>query len=289
MTDLSRIILPTLVREDEIIMYFGKKVKSGYYSDIFDLLDDFSIIIYPQLNQYHHSENFSLLKDVANRIRTYILHYHTLFETEPDTRVLFDNMWRYNFKLPYAKRCIKTICPGITLTPDGSIKDFVVKDQTSSIKPFRPLITEKQQCPSFDIPSRAATDSDLISIYEDSSNMYIAEDRILWVFGTLLHSGKWSDAYSFIGCIMFVLKNQNELLAREKKYVPYKVLTPLKNKIRVICSTYLSEISGSDREEIIDGLVKLWHKRYSLFTIRNILKIFAPECKVSEEGEILFP
>jgi len=66
-----------------------------------------------------------------------------------------------------------------------------------------------------------------------------------------------------------------------------RVLTPLKNKIRVICSTYLCEISGSDREDIIDSFVKLWHKRYSLFTIRNMLKIFAPECKVSEEGKIM--
>lgn len=284
MADSSRTILPTLVREDEIIAYLRRKVKSGYYSNVFDLMDDFSIIIYPQLNQYYHSKNFCLLKDVANRIKTYIQHYRALFEKEKDTRVLFDNMWRYYFKLPYAKRCVKIICPDIILAPDGEIEESLEKIKST---PPIPLGTDKCQSPSFVVPQRAATVSDLNELYEDSFNMYITEDRILWVFGTLLQSGKWSDAYSFIGCIMFVLKNQSEFLTREKGFVPYKTLTPLKNKIRVICTTYKSEISGSDREEIIDSFVKLWHKRYSIFTVRNMLKVFAPKCNVSDEGVIL--
>ena len=288
MDQQSKKELPQLLNEQEIIEYFKNRISEGSYYDVFELLDDFSIMIYPQIRKRHSKLNFEILSGLAKKIRKYVLFYSEKFEKD-DLYSSFDDMWRYSFKLSYAKNVVRMFGEDVKFSPEGQFlstnsKEIARSDEDNEMFPIN-VITNEQ-----------TTIGDLNELYMDSVRSVLREERILLLFNSLLLGGTWSDAYEFMGSVSYVINNQLEYCRRNNHQLSYKLLGAILVKIRIINTNYKKEIYGyltanyfssSFTNEKIDSFVKIWHKHYSIFTVRKMVEAFPSITDVNDNGELI--
>ena len=288
MDQRSKKELPQLVNEQEIIEYFKNRISEGSYYDVFELLDDFSIMIYPQIRKRHTTPNFIVLSGPIKKIQKYVLIYSEKFEKD-DLYSSFDDMWRYSFKLLYAKKVVKMFSEDVKFSPEGQ---FLATKSTE-----KKITDDDNNTTSINFLSNDQTTiGDLNELYLDSVRSVLSEERILLFFNSLLLGGTWSDAYAFMGSVSYVINNQLEYCRRNNHQLTYKLLGAILVKIRIINTYYKKEIYGyltanyfssSFPIEKIDSFVRIWHKHYSIFTLRKMVEAFPSITDVNDNGELI--
>lgn len=296
--DNKALTITKFTDEDEIVRYFNKKVKSGYYKNIYKLLVDFTLMIYRRGST---SIDFSfpsfnkIITYINKNIYTYWVHSKPSEELERT----FSYMWK-KAKPLHINKAIEAFKIPYPIDKNG---DFIIKEAKNSEVTFKEK-TEKQNCEieanqttvadnSSNENTFIASQIDSVSIKRKMEQLFdycerdiIDENNLLNNINYLIINKGWTNVYDLFGDISYIILTQKNIAKKTKEKISYHIFKPFEDKQTVFDKSFKKQLVIDTRQDARKSLRAIWYDNYSLNTLIKISKLFEPIERIDKLGEL---
>ena len=282
-------IINRLTSESEIIQYFNNKIKEGYYTDIYKLLVDLTLMMY---RQGDFSINLSLpaFNSTITYINSLIKKYwiHSLPANELEAK--FSYLWKKT-KQTIVNRAISALQIPYRTNSDGSFvltqenKEPVVNEDVIEPQNVNEDHTEDIQ---IDSNPDDTIESKLSELFNISETAIIEEDALLNEINSLLYSRAWDNVYDLFGDIQYIIFAQKKIAELVGKTIHYNnvPLCQFEGRQNYFLRTFPKRIKLDSRQILRNRFRVIWHDNYATSTVIKIGLKFEPIKSIDKLGNI---
>lgn len=299
-------------KEQDIIDYFNNKIKEGYYTDIYKLLVDFSMMMYRK-----GALSIDLLiprfDDIIKYINKQIISkfwFHQLSSEQLIPR--FSYCWK-NAKFNIIKKAADALQIPYQITGErynqyiklvkekGEHHNTEEDDDVKKVRDTSPIIEETPK-------EIKATGEDVIKVSEsevipyiykdiesklselfDTSEIVILDEEIfLREINLLLCSQAWNNVYDLFGDIQYIIYNQKRLATYTNRTVNYNNIkfSQLEGRHAFFLRTFPKKLKLDTRQNSRKSYRDVWYKNYAVSTIERMGLLFEPIKSIGDSGKI---
>ena len=299
-------------KEQDILNYFNNKIKEGYYTDIYKLLVDFSVMMYRK-GASSIDLSIPIFDDIIKYINKQIISkfwFHQLSSEQLIPR--FSYCWK-NAKFSIIKKAADALQIPYQITGErynqhiklvkekGVHHNTEEDDDVKKVRDTSPIIEETPK-------ESKATGEDVIKVSElevipyiykdiesklselfDTSEIVILDEEIfLREINLLLCSQAWNNVYDLFGDIQYIIYNQKRLATYTNRTVNYNniKLSQLEGRHAFFLRTFPKKLKLDTRQNYRKSYRDVWYNNYAVSTIERMGLLFEPIKSIDNSGKI---
>ena len=308
-------------KEQEIINYFNNKIKEGYYTDIYKLLVDFSMMMYRK-GALSIDLSFPKFDEIIKYINTQIISKLWFHQLSSDQLIpKFTYCWKnakFNIikkaadalQIPYQltgekrsnnQQIILVQAKGDHRNSEENIVDTEVRGTTPIIEEIKEIVkteevvkevAESKTQDNLIIPHKYSyedVETKLSELFDISETVLLEEELLLQEINVLICSHAWENVYDLFGDIQYIIYNQKRLATYTNRTVIYKnvKLSQFESRHAFFLKTFKKRLKLDTRQNSRKSYREVWYDNYTVSTIEKIGLQFEPIKCIKYAGDII--
>jgi len=304
-------------KEEDILNYFNEKIEEGYYTDIYKLLVDFSMMMYRK-GELSIDLSIPRFNDIIIYINKQIISkfwFHQLSSEQLISR--FTYCWK-NAKFSIIKKAADALQIPYQITGGrynqhiilvkekgehhNTEENYDVKEARDTSSVIEETLNESKAAGEDVLKVSDSKNQEILVIpyickdiesklselFDTSEIVILDEEIFLREINLLLCSQAWNNVYDLFGDIQYIIYNQKRLATYTNRTVNYRnvKLRQLEGRHAFFLRTFPKILKLDTRQNSRKSYRDVWYNNYAVSTIERMGLLFEPIKSIGNSGKI---